>query len=259
MKSKMKTYQCSSSHKGFGFGVVVILVGLILLALNFGWLNMALKPIIFSWPMLFIVFGIVALFHRKIVSVLLFWGMGTFFLLPQIALIYPDLLPGINGDFTSIYWPVLLVLAGIMFLMRCIFPRKEANDCFKHNKFSHSRQSTIIEDENIDIFNKKLVFAGEEHIFLDELFPGGRINLVFSGIKIDLRKTKLADGDTYLYVDSVFGGTTLFVPDNWNIIFEVDKVAGGTDDKRFIDSSSVDPSRRLIIKGSCVFSGIEIR
>ena len=33
-------------------GIVCVLIGLILLVFNFGWLNPALKSVVFSWPML---------------------------------------------------------------------------------------------------------------------------------------------------------------------------------------------------------------
>ncbi len=259
MKPRNKNYHCSSSRKGGIFGLLVVLIGVVLLALNFGWLNIALKPVIFSWPMLLIVIGLVGIRHRDYITTILLFGLGIFFLLPRIGAVYPQLFSGIDGSFTSVYWPILLIFVGIMLLFRHFFPSKRR--CPHSHSYSRNRrhQATIIKDANVDFFEKRMVFGGEEHIFLDEFFTGGKIDLVFSGMKMDLRKTKLPEGETYLNVNAVFGGLTLFIPDNWNVVFEVDKVAASTEDKRMIDFSSLDQSRKLIIKGSAVLSGIDIR
>jgi predicted membrane protein len=83
------------------------------------------------------------------------------------------------------------------------------------------------------------------------------LKAVFGGIELDLRKAYLPEGDTYLNIEAVFGGISLFVPDNWLLEERVESVCGGVDDSRHFRTQT-DTSRKLIINGSVVFSGIEI-
>ncbi|MDR1886348.1 MAG: cell wall-active antibiotics response protein, partial [Prevotellaceae bacterium] len=78
------------------------------------------------------------------------------------------------------------------------------------------------------------------------------------GIELDLRKAYLPEGDTLLNIEAIFGGISLFVPDNWLLDVQVESILGGIDDSRRI-TDVIDTSRRLIIKGSVVFGGVEIR
>ncbi len=58
----METSACSSfsaKSKGILFGLLLVIAGLLFLSFNFGWIDPALKPILFSWPIIFIVTGII--------------------------------------------------------------------------------------------------------------------------------------------------------------------------------------------------------
>ena len=61
---------------------------------------------------LFVVFAIIALFKREYLALFFWLALAAFFLLPRIAHLYPDALPGINEDFTATFWPVLLIVVG---------------------------------------------------------------------------------------------------------------------------------------------------
>ncbi len=61
-----------------------------------------------------------------------------------------------------------------------------------------------------------------------------------------------------LEVNNVFGGAKLIVPSNWNVKNEVTAVFGGIEDKRTISTGSADATKIMILKGACVFGGIEI-
>ena len=93
---------------------------------------------------------------------------------------------------------------------------------------------------------------------LDPVFKGGELNAVFGGLTLDLRRTNLAEGETHLEVNAVFGGITIFVPSEWLIETHLDTVFGGFQDNR-MPKEPLDPTRKLIIVGSCVFGGGEIR
>jgi len=54
------------------------------------------------------------------------------------------------------------------------------------------------------------------------------------------------------------GGVEIRVPENWKLVIEVSPILGGIEDKR---NSSVeqDEERILVIKGFCLFGGLEVR
>jgi len=74
---------------------------------------------------------------------------------------------------------------------------------------------------------------------------------------IDLRRTSLPPGDTYLEVNAIFGGVSLYIPGDWNVVTQIDAVFGGFEDRRKV-TEPVDNTRRLIIDGTCIFGGGEI-
>lgn len=54
----MEANSCSSNFpqsKGLVFGLLLVIAGLLFLSFNFGWIDAAWRPILFSWPMIFIV------------------------------------------------------------------------------------------------------------------------------------------------------------------------------------------------------------
>ncbi|MOA33851.1 hypothetical protein D3C78_1551840 [compost metagenome] len=60
-------------------------------------------------------------------------------------------------------------------------------------------------------------------------------------------------------IENVFGGTKLLVPANWEVKVETVSVFGGVNDKRPVMPASDAPSKIMIIKGTCVFGGIDIK
>ena len=93
---------------------------------------------------------------------------------------------------------------------------------------------------------------------LDPEFKGGDMNAVFGGISLDLRRTNLPVGETRLEVNAVFGGITIFVPSDWYVETHLDSVFGGFKDNR-VPKEPLDTTKKLIIVGSCVFGGGELR
>lgn len=82
---------------------------------------------------------------------------------------------------------------------------------------------------------------------------------MFGGAEIDM---SLADinSTVVLKLEAVFGGIKLVLPPHWAIQNKIEGVFHGVDDKRrFNPDASINPSKILILNGSAVFGGIEIR
>ena len=63
----------------------------------------------------------------------------------------------------------------------------------------------------------------------------------------------------FLNIDVAFGGVKLIVPPHWDVQVNVSQVFAGTEDKRFYPQTHTDPAKVLIIRGSMVFGGLEIK
>ncbi len=244
----------SEKSKGGVFGFLLILAGVLFLAFNFGWIDPALRAIVFSWPMIFVVFACFAIAKKEFLGTLFWLLLAAFFLLPRIATLYPDALPGIDSDFARNFWPVLLILVGAGIVFKISFGKSFGCKKHHHEKFHVNK----IEDTD-GVYVRKVVFSGNEDIFLEPVFRGGKIEVVFGGVELDLRRTTLPEGDTHLHVEAVFGGIKLYLPNDWIIVSKIDTVLGGVDNKRFFNPSETEPTRRLLITGEVVFGGCEIR
>lgn len=248
--NSFSTFHHSPKSKGIVFGLLLIIAGLLFLSFNFGWIDAALRPILFSWPMIFIVLSIIS-FSKKDYSFGVIWLIaGLFFLLPRIAEVYPGFISGIDTDFARTFWPVLLILLGLMVVFRIGAGRGKRRCGYK--------QVGADSTENINgRIEKSVLFGGSESIFLDPVFNGGSINATFGGVVLDLRKTSLPEGETYLDIDATFGGVELYIPGDWLIETRFHPVLGGVEDKRLV--SQPDYTRKLILQGNLTFGGCEIR
>jgi len=265
MENEIKNSFRTGYSKGFGFGLLLILLGTVFLGLRTGWIPGKLESILISWPMLIILFGIINLFKRHWISGIILLVIGKFFLVPQIIAEYPTAFLGLNGNFVHVYWPLLFIFAGMLIILqRIIYPKWGFGtmENWQHRSYRHHhhyRNRTYSNwQSNMEGFSKNSVFGSGDHIVLDPEFKGGDLNAVFGGITLDLRKTNLSVGDTVLEVNAVFGGITIYVPADWYVETHLDAVFGGFQDNR-IPKEPLDKTKKLIISGSCVFGGGELR
>ncbi|MDP4238668.1 MAG: DUF5668 domain-containing protein [Bacteroidota bacterium] len=248
--------------RGLGFGLLLMLIGVLFLGFNFGLIPMPLYDVIFSWQMLLIFIGVINLLRRHLISGVVLIFVGGFFIIPKV-------IPGLDGQFVHVYWPLLLIAAGIVILLqRILYPRwgfeswgKDWHNHRHHHHYHHAHHYDYSKWDGTNGtggFSKNSVFASGDHIVLDPEFKGGELNAVFGGITLDLRRTSLPVGETLLDVNAVFGGITIFLPSDWYVETSLDAVFGGFQDNRLPKEPS-DTSKKLIITGSCVFGGGELR
>ena len=121
MENEVKNSFRTGYTKGLGFGVILILLGSVFLGLRTGMIPERLENVIISWPMLLILIGVGNLFKRHWISGIILILVGKFFLVPRIIEAYPTVFPGLNADFTHIYWPLLFIMAGILIIAQRIF------------------------------------------------------------------------------------------------------------------------------------------
>ncbi len=219
-------------------GVILVLVGLFLVMRNTGFFPDFIYHVIFSWPMLLVTIGLVITIGSSggKTSGIIVMAVGAFFLIPHIFRETFDV---------NMFWPSIFIIIGIVF----IFSKRKG-----WNSVSTTPQSG---DDYIDYVH---LFSGGERQIVSDNFRGGKVTAVFGGSEIDLTKAKLAPGVSELELACVFGGTTIIVPDDWNVKIEVVPVLGGFGDSRkLIPGRTIDTSRQLVIKGAVVFGGGEVK
>lgn len=227
-------------YKGAGFGVLIIVAGLLLLAKNTGFLDASVSRVIFSWEMLIIAIGAVnILWRQSLWSGIIMIAIGSFFLLVNFY----------HMPFSTwqIFLPAILILIGI----QMIFGAAKWRDRL-HSSF----QSQTIENE--DFFEDIAIFGGGERKIISSKLKGGRNIAIFGGSKLDLSHSNIESGDKpVIEVVAIFGGSTMLLPADWNVKIEVFNIFGGFSDKRF--AGQIDNSKVLIIKGITIFGGGEIK
>jgi Predicted membrane protein (DUF2154). len=237
------------------FAFILVAIGLLLLGFNMGLLPHIWRSYFFSWPMALLILGIGQLFKPNFI-----WGAvltltGIFFLFSRASNIYPDI--EFYEQFISMFWPLLIIIAGVLILLSA-FMRPGHGIRFYH-KASCSVDKQPNQSENNDgKINYRLTFSGTEQVILDPVFKGGNIEVTFGGIELDLRRTTLAEGDTFLNINVVFGGVEITAPDNWDIEIRPNRFAGGIEDSR-VKGFEKDRTRKLIIIAKCTFGGIDIK
>ncbi|MHA4844070.1 LiaF transmembrane domain-containing protein [Flavitalea antarctica] len=120
----------------------------------------------------------------------------------------------------------------------------------RETKYANQMQ----EEERLEIVS---VFSAVNRKVFSKNFVGGEIVCVFGGSEVNLMNADISAGTIELEVVCIFGGATLFIPPNWNVRSEMGSVFGGVDDKR--KNSIPDPDKTIIIKGVCIFGGLEVK
>ncbi len=244
MEVQTKNRQFFSNN--FFIALIFIAVGLLLIARNFGYIAEPLLRVFISWQMLLIVIGTISLLRRHTTGGAVMIVLGVFFLIPK--------LPGIGHLWMSNFWPLIFIAVGlIIFFRRSDYENQKRWDDFRHNKMENS--SFEIKDGFITSHNS---FGSVQQVVLDPVFKGGFIRNSFGSTVIDLRRTTLEQGETYLDFDCSFGGIELHVPESWTVKSTIKNSFSGFADKRY-RNMSCDPSKVLVLRGSISFSGVEVK
>ena len=222
-------------------GAVLIFLGGLFLLGSLNVLDFNIGRVIFSVPFAMLVIGLFILVNTsKRLTGGLLTGLGVFFLIPRI---YPQI------EYNSgIVIPVLLILFGVYII-------------FKKRK---SSLGASLDDGDAAVNKDKIddvsIFGGGVKLISSDNFKGGNITAIFGGSEINLMNCNLATGDNVIDVLMIFGGTTIIVPKEWNVVVNVTSILGGFSNKSVRNPAvAIDHSRTLHVKGLAMFGGGEIK
>ena len=148
-------------------------------------------------------------------------------------------------DFTIVWkllFPSILVVFGISLVFKG-FTGRDIKDKIKNIKI-----------DNKDILHIDAVFS-QEKMKIEEEFSGSELNAVFGNLDLNLKNAKLRN-DAFISASSIFGGITLYLPENVNLVVNSTNIFGGIDNK-YIKKS--DAKITIYITATCLFGGIEIK
>jgi predicted membrane protein len=174
--------------------------------------------------------------------------VGSIFLINDI---YPDL------TFRKYLWPLILIAVGGFIIFR---PRRRW--CKEDEKKNISTTDPLIDPEPTyskeDFVDSTSIFGGAKRIVISKNFKGGDLVNIFGGTELDLTQADFT-GTAVVELTTMFGGTKLIVPSNWSVKSEAITIFGGLEDKRKMDAITTNSDKTLILKGTVIFGGIDIR
>ncbi len=228
-------------------GIFVVAFGVIYLLHESG---IQMPQWIFSKEIFLIALGCVVLVKHKF-QTFVGWTLvliGNMLLLNEF---YPDL---IN---TKIIWPIVIIIVGL----KIIFKPKSACEQKKWSKirqFSPQNFQDLDSVSDEDFIETTAIFGGVVRNVISKKFRGGNITNVFGGTEINLLQAEF-ENQAVINLDNVFGGVAIIIPAHWQLKSELITVFGGMEDKRQMQQNSETESKILILKGNCVFGGVEIK
>jgi predicted membrane protein len=220
----------------FWLAVVLIGVGVLLLLDNLGF--DFIGSIWRFWPVVLIVIGLFKLktgdpSERSSGYTLL--TIGGIFLLISLRIL--------RWHTIWQFWPVALIIAGLSLIYR----RHRAADQVETEGYN---------EETIDAV---AVFGGCERKICSTNFRYAHASAVFGGVVLDFSNAKLT-GDATVNIFTMFGGTELKVPQNWQVVMKGVPIFGGFEDSRAQPAEGYPENRPvLIVRGFVMFGGIEIK
>lgn len=273
----MNNFKRPKNDGNIAFGFIILGIGVILLLRKLG---IFIPSWVLTWPMILIVIGTFAIIKHEFKS---FFGfmmlfIGSYFLLKNEF----DFDFGIG----QYIWPIGLIVLGIYLITQ----RKRENriiedirNNWQANKSTGGFKSSTVEEAKIvseeggstssstdsgftrttgtsfsDKLNIDAIFSGVNRKMISKNFQGGKITAAFGGIELDLTSADFS-GVVTIQVDVIFGGVKMVVPPHWDIRTEVSNIAAGLEDKRFFRDGGVDPNKVVILKGTILFGGLEIK
>jgi predicted membrane protein len=232
-------------------GLFLLVIGGLALVKSFG---VPLPVWLFTWQMLLIAIGLFIGLKKG-------FSDGGWFV-PIIiggAFLLNDYF--IDGNIRRHLWPLILICIGVLFIFRPKRRRRWRDWSEKKNAGIEAETITPLSETEYskdDFVNSTCIFSGAKRVVLSKNFKGGDLVNVFGGCEIDLMQADMTS-PAVVDVTAIFGGATLVVPSNWAIKSEAVTIFGGISDKRRFTGVSAEPTKTLVLKGTMIFGGLEIK
>ena len=222
-------------------GIVLVVIGGLLLMNTMDIVDFSMSHYIFSWKTLLIAIGLVIIAKRKNqVTGYIFIGVGVVFW----ALYFS----GYYVSFGKVFLPLMLIIIGFVIITRR--GRME-----KHGRKMRNEDGSI----NTDYIDDVSILGGGVRRIQSQNFKGGTITAIFGGSEFDLKTAVISPEGSVIDVFTMFGGTKLIIPEDWEVKSDALSLFGGFSDKRQEQPANIEVKKTLLIKGIVLFGGVEIK
>jgi predicted membrane protein len=173
------------------------------------------------------------------------------------------------------WWPLLLLVIGVLALMKTLDSGQEINPWIVIGAalllglglrllIPQRRRSVMVrggatEVRAEDRLDQSISFSGAKFRVDSRAFRGGRVSVTFGGVEIDLREASLAPEGADLRLDATFGGIEVRVPVGWPVRVEGAPALGGCEVHLSNTEIATPGSAALRVTCSGLLSGIEIK
>ncbi|HEY0057163.1 MAG TPA: DUF5668 domain-containing protein [Pedobacter sp.] len=241
-------------------GIVLLIFGAIMLLKSIG---IFIPDWILSWPMFLIGLGIFTgrrhQFRNPSSYIMII--IGVIFLAERI-------IP--SADFDDFLWPIIIIGLGLYLIVgkkkitnwggiatEPTPPDLEWDKQVDENNEPIASSFRATNDDYIDIVS---IFGGVKKNIVSKNFQGGEIVTIMGGAEIILTQSDITNSRVELEITQVFGGTKIIVPPHWKVSSDLVAIFGGIEDKRpLFSNQAISDEKHLIIKGTSIFGGIDIR
>jgi predicted membrane protein len=286
----MNEYKRKNNDGNIAFGFIILGIGIILFLRKAG---VFIPSWVTTWPMILIAIGTFSVIKHEFKSffgfVMLF--LGAYFLLRNEF--------DFDFGLGQYIWPLGLIALGIYLILQKQRENKVLDDVRrdweKKRKTDAGYSKSYVEEAKIvdensgnstgsgsssfaqgaqsatgsgftrttgtafaDRLNIDAIFSGVNRKLMTKDFQGGKITAAFGGVDLDLTSADF-NGVITIQIDIIFGGVKMIVPPHWDIRTEVTNIAAGIEDKRYFREGGVDPNKVVILKGTILFGGLEIK
>jgi predicted membrane protein len=192
------------------------------------------------WPIVFIGIGLAKLLqpglHSSKMSGYIFILVGGWLLLSSL-----DVIPFSPFHF----WPVLLVLVGVSMIVRGL------------GRGAHGPRGQSASSHSDSVVRAFAAMGGVSIKNTSSAFRGGEASAVMGGVELDLRNAQIEGHEAVLDVFAMWGGIDLKVPNDWEVSLQGVPIMGAFEDSR--KSLTPNASKRLVIKGTVIMGGLEVK
>ncbi|MBC7913429.1 MAG: hypothetical protein H7Y07_04830 [Pyrinomonadaceae bacterium] len=240
-------------------GIALLIFGAIMLLKSLGIL---VPNWIVSWPMVLIAIGVFTgrrhQFRNPSSYILII--IGVIFLVQKI-------LPG--TDFHNFIWPIAIIGVGMYLIIGKKKITNWGNEVDEKPADTLSWDKRVNEDNepiassghsNDDYLDIVSIFGGVKKNIVSKNFQGGEIVTIMGGAEIILTQSDMKSVRIELEITQIFGGTKIVVPPHWKVSSDLVAIFGGIEDKRpLMSDQALAEEKHLVIKGTSIFGGIDIR
>ena len=162
-------------------------------------------------------------------------------------------------------WPIGLVIGGGLLLWRSVRGRDpDAVLASARSQFPPSESGMKpAEGGGGYTLNEFAFLGGGERKIRTPDFRGGEVTAIMGGFEIDLRGAGILGDEAVLEVFTLWGGVEIRVPEDWIVQIQATPILGGISET--VTGPSVPaalssgPRKRLVIRGTAIMGGVEVK